>query len=521
MIGLAPLLLFIPLAAFLFNALVGRKFTDYDHEIGEIWTGWVAAGASIACFGISVGILFALLGDTTATVITLFDWIHIPSAGFRVQWAMHIDTLSSTMLMVITGVGSLIHIYAIGYMHGDKNFSRFFAYLSLFMFFMIMVVTGSSYLTLFLGWEGVGLASFLLIGFWWDKDKKIIDPDRDEEYYEGVVNSNAARKAFVANRFGDLCMILAMSLTFWAFGTMDFGTASNPGVFELALDAFKNKEMIQIGSSAEMSVGAVVSAIVALFLFGAAGKSAQIPFFIWLPDAMAGPTPVSALMHAATMVTSGIYLLVRSNVLIEIARYSKYELFGLISAPNLIAYVGAITAVYAGLIAFTQFDIKKVLAYSTVSQLGFMIAAAGMGAYVAAMFHLMTHAFFKALLFMGAGSVIHGMEHGHHHLHDHGHGHDDHHDDHHGDHDDDPFDPQDMRYMGNLRKHMPITFVTYVIGALALSGIFPFAGFGEAGAIARAEGNNPKTVTSNHRRGWVEFLSCTSLFLRCCCPCRI
>ena len=486
MIGLAPLLLLFPFLGYLFNALVGRKFTDYDHEIGEKWSGWVAAGMSLLSFAISVGILFSLMADSTPQVIPLFDWIHIPSANFHIQWALHIDTLSSVMLMVITGVGSLIHIYAIGYMHGDGQFARFFAYLNLFLFFMLMLVTGSSYLVLFLGWEGVGLASFLLIGFWWQKDKMVVDPDREETFYEGVVNSNAARKAFVANRFGDLCMIVAMSLTFWTFGTMNFGTEANPGVFQMAVEAFDHDpdSMVRIAGQ-WLRLDAVLSAITALFLLGAAGKSAQIPFFVWLPDAMAGPTPVSALMHAATMVTSGIYLLVRSNVLLEIVRESHYEIFGLISSPDLVAYAGAITAVFAGLIAFTQFDIKKVLAYSTVSQLGFMIAAAGMGAYVAAMFHLVTHAFFKALLFMGAGSVIHGMEHGHHHLHEHGHGHDDH-----GHHDEDPFDPQDMRYMGNLRKHMPITFATYMIGAFALAGIFPFAGFWSKDEILAHAGAN-------------------------------
>ncbi len=488
MIELAPLLLVFPILGYLFNALVGRKFVTADREIGERWAGWVAAGMSLLSFGISVGILFSLMEDSTARVIPLFDWIYIPSAEFRVQWALHIDTLSSVMLMVITGVGSLIHIYAIGYMHGDGQFARFFAYLNLFLFFMLMLVTGSSYLVLFLGWEGVGLASFLLIGFWWQKDKMVLDPDRDKEYYEGVVNSNAARKAFVANRFGDLCMIVAMGLTFWTFGTLNYGTEASPGVFQIAVEAFEHGDMVHIAGQ-ELSLAAVLSAITALFLLGAAGKSAQIPFFVWLPDAMAGPTPVSALMHAATMVTSGIYLLVRSNVLLEIVRESHYEIFGFISSPDLIAYTGAITAVYAGLIAFTQFDIKKVLAYSTVSQLGFMIAAVGMGAYIAAMFHLVTHAFFKALLFMGAGSVIHGMEHGEHHLHEH-HGHGDHHGDHHDDDHHDDFDPQDMRYMGNLRKHMPITFVTYMIGALALAGIFPFAGFWSKDEILAHAGAN-------------------------------
>jgi NADH-quinone oxidoreductase subunit L len=250
-----------------------------------------------------------------------------------------------------------------------------------------------------------------------------------------------------------------MSLTFWTFGSLTFTP-----VFDSAVEMFHSGEMVHFGAFSA-SLSGVLTAITALFLVGATGKSAQIPLFVWLPDAMAGPTPVSALIHAATMVTSGIYLIVRSNVLFELVRESGALVLGVISSPDLVALIGALTAVYAGLIAFTQFDIKKVLAYSTVSQLGFMIAAVGMGAYVAGMFHLITHAFFKALLFMGSGSVIHGMEHGHHHL---AHGHGDHHD---------HFDPQDMRTMGGLRHKMPTTFWTYLVGSLALAGIVPLAGF--------------------------------------------
>lgn len=483
MFGIAPLLLVLPLLGFLFNAFAGRKFVDQNRTNGEKWTGWVAAGASLSTFAVTLVLLFATrAAPDSPHIIYLFDWINVASPegvpDFYVPWEMQIDTLSVTMLMVITGVGSLIHIYAIGYMHGDENFSRFFAYLNLFMFFMIMLVTGSSYLTLFVGWEGVGLASFLLIGFWFSKDKLVVDGDRKVKQYEGVVNSNAARKAFVANRVGDLCMIVAMSLTFWVFGSLRFVEVFDQAIkiTDGSQDYLVEAVVPILGSNIQVPFIAILSVITLLMLLGAAGKSAQLPLFVWLPDAMAGPTPVSALMHAATMVTSGIYLLVRSNVLLEIVRQANQPiLFGQTSA-NLVALVGAATALYAGLIAFTQFDIKKVLAYSTVSQLGFMIAAVGMGAYVAAMFHLITHAFFKALLFMGAGSVIHGMEHGHHHLHDHhGHGHDDHgHDAHHKE---DRFDPQDMRYMGGLLKKMPVTGATYIIGALALSGIFPLAGF--------------------------------------------
>ncbi len=488
MFGLAPLLLIFPLLGAGINGFFGRKFTENNPSNGEKWSGWLAASMSLAAFVVTILLWSALRADHHAHVVHLFDWISVGLGEdrFYIPWALHIDTLSVTMLLIITGVGSLIHIYAIGYMHGDKDFSRFFTYLNLFMFFMILLVTGSSYLTLFVGWEGVGLASFLLIGFWFDKSRIVEDKDRNEKFSEGVVNANSGRKAFVANRFGDLCMILAMSLIFWTFGTMEFGTSDHAGVFQMAVEMYEHGDIVTIAGQ-QFTLGGILTAIVALLLLGATGKSAQIPFFTWLPDAMAGPTPVSALMHAATMVTSGIYLLVRSNVLIEIVRDSHVAIWGIISSPDLIAVIGATTAVYAGLIAFTQFDIKKVLAYSTVSQLGFMIAAVGMGAYVAGMFHLITHAFFKGLLFMGAGSVIHGMEHGEHHLHDHHGSHDDH--GHEGSHDEShnvatddhkgklPFDPQDMRFMGNLRKHMPITFIVYMVGTLALAGIFPFAGF--------------------------------------------
>jgi NADH-quinone oxidoreductase subunit L len=461
MFGLAPLLLVFPFAGFLINGIFGRKIVASDPHAGERTAGWLSTGMALAAFAVTVALFFAVQGDSHGHTVMLADWFRM--SGFYVPWAMQIDGLSVAMLFVVTGVGSLIHIYAIGYMHGDRDFARFFAYLNLFLFFMIILVTGNNYLMLFVGWEGVGLCSFLLIGFWFSKDRKI------NGVYEGVINSNAARKAFVANRVGDLAMILAMILTWWSFRSLVFDD-----VFTSALGLFNSGQMVQLPVG-EFSVGAVLTAITALFLVGAAGKSAQIPLFVWLPDAMAGPTPVSALIHAATMVTSGIYLMVRSNVLFEIVRASDVTLIGSLTSPDLVAIIGAITALYAGLIAFTQFDIKKVLAYSTVSQLGFMVAAVGMGAYVPAMFHLITHAFFKALLFMSSGSVIHGMEHGHHHVHDHHHkGSHGHHpaEDHHAD-----FDPQDMRTMGGLRTQMPQTFVVFMIGALALAGIFPFAGF--------------------------------------------
>jgi NADH-quinone oxidoreductase subunit L len=465
--GLAPLLLIFPAIGFFFNALFGRRFVQADSKIGERWSGWIASLAAISSFVVAL-LLFATLraNHFEAMVVPIANWIAIPAANFSVAWAIQVDTLSVTMMLVVTGVGSLIHIYAMGYMHGDKDYSRFFAYFNMFIFFMLILVSGSSYLVLFVGWEGVGLCSFLLISYWFDVEK------------DGkAVNADAGRKAFIVNRVGDFGMILAIILMFWTFGSLSFHN-----VFESAIEMTLSNHEVSFGLFTA-PIGVVITAIVALFLLGATGKSAQIPLYVWLPDAMAGPTPVSALIHAATMVTSGIYLLVRSNVLVELSRVSFVEygtaVFGIISAPDLIAITGALTALLAGLIAFSQYDIKKVLAYSTVSQLGFMIAAAGMGAYVAAMFHLITHAFFKALLFLGSGSVIHGMEHGHHHIHEHGHDDTEAEDagEEHHDAEPDGFDPQDMRTMGGLRHKMPWTFWTYMIGALALAGIFPFAGF--------------------------------------------
>jgi NADH-quinone oxidoreductase subunit L len=449
--GLAPLLLIFPAAGFLFNGLVGRRFVEADRSVGEKWTGWLGSAMALSAFVVGVLLAFSLAAnDFGGQTVAMFDWLVVPASGFAVQWAMQIDTLAVVMILVVTGVGSLIHIYSIGYMHGDPDFSRFFAFLNLFLFFMLILVTGNNYLMLFVGWEGVGLCSYLLIGFWFDRVNE-----------KGQwMNADAGRKAFVVNRIGDFGMVLAMILLFWAFRSLDFNT-----IFESASELFVAGHPVSV-LGMQMSVGTLLTVVTALFLLGATGKSAQFPLYVWLPDAMAGPTPVSALIHAATMVTAGVYLLVRSSLLLEIARVSGATLFGGVTSADLVAYIGAFTALVAGLIAFTQNDIKKVLAYSTVSQLGFMVAAAGMGAYVAAMFHLVTHAFFKGLLFLSAGSVIHGMEHGHHHLHE---------GDHHGG--EDHFNPQDMRTMGGLRHKMKTTFVVYMVGALALSGIFPLAGF--------------------------------------------
>ncbi|MBI5666688.1 MAG: hypothetical protein HZC41_01660 [Chloroflexi bacterium] len=513
---LVPLIVLIPLVGMLINLFAGPR-------LGERAVGIIGSTAAGLSFLIAVLLyLYLINNDYQAVVVNppfLNAWITIPSGGTFIPWQMRVDTLSVTMMLVVTGVGTLIHIYAIGYMHGDPRFARFFSYLNLFFVFMLVLVTGNNFLMMFVGWEGVGLCSYLLIGFWFDKTRG-----------EGWKNSNAARKAMIVNRIGDFGLLMAIFLIFWTFGTLDYftpGEIANPHLAEeLAHEAEAEHEAEaagEIGAPAEGNAAEAVTegeaehaaatvvytnndhikteqlgvfgqterfleeghdvdfgpfslpfetvlVLITLFmLLGATGKSAQIPLFIWLPDAMAGPTPVSALIHAATMVTAGVYMMVRSNVF-----YHNAELTSLV-----VALIGAGTAIVAGFIAIGQWDIKRVLAYSTISQLGFMVAAVGVGAYSAAMFHLVTHAFFKALLFLGSGSVIHGMEHGHHHAHDHA-AHDDHghmkQADHHPD-EDKPFDAQDMRNMGGLRHRMPVTFWTYLIGTLALAGIFPFAGF--------------------------------------------
>ncbi len=508
-----PLVVFIPLIGMLINLFFGKNF-------GEAGVGFVAVGASAMAFVVSA-LLWAGLRDNNyeAVVVNpplLDGWINIPSANLSIPWQFRVDTLSVTMMLVVSGVGTLIHLYAVGYMHGDSRFPRFFVYLNLFLVFMMTLVTGNNILMMFVGWEGVGLCSFLLIGFWFDKSRVFADG-----VSEGWKNSNAARKAMIANRVGDFGVLMAIFLTIWTFGTLDFYKAGEQPIYggahgdspaegeteehssafavastqtgiiaaeeevhDFSNMGFLNQAQVLLSDgeehrvefgSVDLSLDTVITLITLLMLLGAAGKSAQIPLFVWLPDAMAGPTPVSALIHAATMVTAGVYMMVRSNVLFYHADLTSF----------IVTVIGCGTAIMAGFIAVGQWDIKKVLAYSTVSQLGFMVAAVGLGAYGAAMFHLVTHAFFKALLFLGSGSIIHGMEHGHHHLHDH-HGHDHGHDSHDGHeaqnrdshaHHDDDFDPQDMRTMGGLRHKMPITYWTYLIGTLALAGIFPFAGF--------------------------------------------
>ncbi len=445
MFELAPLILLFPLIGLLINLIFGDR-------LNERFIGLFAILASTLSFVIAILQWRGLEGNHhQAMTVKIADWI--TSGSLYIPWEMRIDTLSVTMMLLVGGVGTLIHIYASSYMHGDPRYKRFFIYLNLFILSMFTLVTANNYLMLFVGWEGVGVCSYLLIGFWYDKGGD-----------DGVGNARAGRKAFVVNRIGDFGFLIAMFLLWWATGSLRF---------DEVLHWFANhgtNDVLAIGG-ASLTVGGLATAVGLLMLVGVAGKSAQIPLFVWLPDAMAGPTPVSALIHAATMVTAGTYLVSRSApVLVEHGPM----------ALQTIAIVGALTAFMAGTVAVAQNDMKKILAYSTVSQLGFMVAAVGLGGFLAAYFHLLTHAFFKALLFLGAGSVIHAMEHGHHHVHDH---HDDHgHDD--GHHDDmaegvnhDDFDPQDMRTMGGLRKRMPITFWTYMIGALALAGVFPLSGF--------------------------------------------
>jgi NADH-quinone oxidoreductase subunit L len=396
MLDLVWLVPALPLAGFLVLLVAGRR-------IGEPGAGWVATFASAGSFVATCIVFAGLLAEDAHNrhhVLTLFEWL--PAGGFSVDVGFLADPLSITMALFVTGIGTLIHLYSIGYMHGDVDFSKFFVYLNLFVFSMLMLVLGENMLITFLGWEGVGLCSYLLISFWFGKD----------------ANASAGKKAFITNRVGDWGFMVAMFLTFSAVGSLSYDT-----VLERAPE-----------------LAPVTATAIALLLFvGACGKSAQLPLYVWLPDAMAGPTPVSALIHAATMVTSGVYLMTRVSPILA----QSYDW-----APNIVAWVGVITALFAATIAVAQTDIKKVLAYSTVSQLGYMFLAVGTGAYVAAIFHMVTHAFFKALMFLGSGSVIHGMH-----------------------------DEQDMRRMGGLRKLMPVTAATFIVGWLAIAGVPPFAGF--------------------------------------------
>jgi NADH-quinone oxidoreductase subunit L len=412
----------LPIAGLLLNLAFGRR-------LGERFAGLVACGAVGLAFVVSVLQAVALYGAPEGATVPIAAWIEI--GGLQVDWALQIDTLAVTMMLVVTGVGSLIHIYATAYMHDDVRFNedpgrytRFFVFFNLFIASMLILITGDSFLTLFVGWEGVGLCSYLLIGFWYEKGK------------DGIGNALAGKKAFITNRVGDAGFLIGLFLIFTTFGTLNF------------------HEVFAQAEEGGAALAGIATAITLCLLIGATGKSAQIPLYVWLPDAMAGPTPVSALIHAATMVTAGIYMIVRSHALFALAP----------EVSTLVAWVGSATALFAATIAIGQYDIKRVLAYSTISQLGFMVAAAGLGAYAASIFHLVGHAFFKALLFLGAGSIILGIEHAHHRAsHAEAHG--------------PPFDPQDMRNMGGIAGRMRLTHVVYLIGALSLAGLPPLVGF--------------------------------------------
>ncbi len=404
MINYVYLIPLFPLIGFLLNGLLWNKMP-------KTVAGLIGCGALLASFCVSLGIFFEVKSASFQgpVIINLFDFIQ--SGKLSIPFAFQIDALSSLFLLIITGVGFLIHVYSTSYMHHDEGMVKYFAFLNLFVFSMLLLVLGANYLIMFIGWEGVGLCSYLLIGFWFKK----------REY------TNAAKKAFVMNRIGDLGFLVGMLLVLYHFGTLSYK------------DFFG-----QLTASQGAVAPSVYGWISFCFFIGATGKSAQIPLYTWLPDAMAGPTPVSALIHAATMVTAGIYMIARSGALYSLAPFTLH----------IVAIIGLATAIMSATIAIRQYDIKKVLAYSTVSQLGFMFLALGVGAYTTAVFHVMTHAFFKALLFLGSGSVIHAMG-----------------------------GEQDVRKMGGLGKHMRITQITFLIGCLAISGIPGLSGFFSKDAI--------------------------------------
>jgi len=402
MVDIIYLTVLLPLLGFLINGIFGTKIKN-EKVIGII--GSSAVGLSFIIILLSFFQTLALPEENRKQIIELFTWIN--AGNLNINIAYQVDQLSLIMALVVTGVGFIIHVYSIGYMHGDKSFWRFFAYLNLFIFAMMNLILADNFVLLFLGWEGVGLCSYLLIGFWYDKK------------FEKSTTSEAGKKAFIVNRIGDFGFLLGMFLIYLTFGSLNFSEVfARAGASGIPESTFN---------------------FIALFLFiGATGKSAQLPLYVWLPDAMAGPTPVSALIHAATMVTAGVYMVARCSIIF-------------VSAPailTVVAIVGLVTALFAATIGLVQNDIKKVLAYSTISQLGYMFLALGVGAFSAGIFHLMTHAFFKALLFLGAGSIIHAMH-----------------------------EEQNIQNYGGLKKYMPATFTTFLIASLAISGIPPLSGF--------------------------------------------
>jgi NADH-quinone oxidoreductase subunit L len=413
-----------PLLGFLVNGALAIRRPQAKNAVSA-----VGVGVLVASFVVSAAVFLELWRHPPhqPTIINLWRWL--PVGALQIDMGFQVDQLSAVMLLIVTGVGSLIHLFSVGYMKEDPGYARYFAYLNLFVVFMLVLVLGSSFPVMFIGWEGVGLCSYLLIGFW----------------FSDKANADAGKKAFIVNRIGDFGFLVAMFLIWNSLGTLTF-----TGMVA------KAPALLPVGS-------ATVTAITLFLFLGCTGKSAQIPLYTWLPDAMAGPTPVSALIHAATMVTAGVYLVVRTNVLFALAPTSS----------TVVAGIGALTALFAATIGLKQYDIKKVLAYSTVSQLGYMFLGVGTGAYASGLFHLATHAFFKALLFLGAGSVIHAMHHAYHATHS-------------------QADAQDMRNMGGLKQYMPVTFWLMLIATLAISGIPPFSGFFSkdeilAAAFARSE----------------------------------
>jgi NADH-quinone oxidoreductase subunit L len=404
----------IPLVVAMVLLLTGKRWR------GDA-PGWLASGALGASFVVALIVFFDLISKPTGmrnpgAHPQLFDWI--TSGRFQVSVAFRVDPLSMVMALTVTGVGTMIHIYAIDYMHGDPRYARFFAYMNLFVFFMLVLVLADNFLLLYVGWEGVGLCSYLLIGFW----------------FERKAAADAAKKAFITTRIGDSALLIGLILMWFKFGSLDFDRV------------LPNAHFLANGTAT----------VISLLLFaGAVGKSAQLPLHVWLPDAMEGPTPVSALIHAATMVTAGVYLVVRAHQVFEASSV----------ALTIVAVTGIVTAIYAGLSAFGQDDIKRMLAYSTISQLGFMFFGAGMGAYSAAIFLLVAHAFFKAVLFLGAGSVMHAL----------------------------PNDETDMTKMGGLRRPMPVTAATWIVGWLAMAGLPPLSGFFAKDQVVAAASQSGRT----------------------------
>ena len=408
-VGWVWLVVVLPFLGFLANGLISLVKPQAKSAVS-----FIGVGVLVAAFAVAVAVVAGLSQDQHGAPYVLTYWSWMTVGGLEIAAALQVDQLSAVMLVVVTGISALIHVFSVGYMRDDPGYPRYFAFLNLFVFFMVLLVLGASFPVMFVGWEGVGLCSYLLIGFW----------------YLDKVNADAGKKAFLMNRIGDFGFLIAMFLIFQATGSLAFTE-----VFEAAPEAFTIN-------------GGTITLITLALLLGCAGKSAQIPLYTWLPDAMAGPTPVSALIHAATMVTASVYLVARSNVLFAMAPVSSV----------VVATVGAVTALFAATIALKQWDIKKVLAYSTVSQLGYMFLGVGVGAYAGGMFHLVTHAFFKALLFLGSGSVIFALHRAYHATHSHD-------------------DAQDMRNMGGMRKFMPWTFAVMWVATFAIAGIPGLSGF--------------------------------------------